>query len=396
MENHPIPQDITGFQFKLIGNMTIKQFAYLAGGSVAGWIFYISPLFFLIKLPLAIFSIIMGVSLAFVPLEGRPLDTMVLNFFKAMFSPTQFVYEKSGGHLNAQIAKTKTKHKKNELPEHPVVKSQAATKEDEKKKELVYFSSLAHVYGGQPLQSSMNVAPTVSAPHSFDKAPTVQAQAPQQKNSINDDQIIKEKEMESKEQELQKELMLAKQQQASADPTLAKKAKEETLSLEEELRKTVGEKDKLEQQLLVLSRKLDEQKKTFYSPGTVEAAPKQSVNVRSVPQGLGNSVGLPITSDFPNIISGIVKDPRGNPLPNILVEVKDQDANPVRAFKTNGVGQFASATALTNGVYTIEFEDPKEENKFDAIQFEAKGEIILPIEIISVDKREELRRELFN
>ena len=111
---------------------------------------------------------------------------------------------------------------------------------------------------------------------------------------------------------------------------------------------------------------------------------------------MGKSIGLPNAPEFPNIVSGIVKDPRGNSLSNILVEIKDNENNPVRAFKTNALGQFASATPLTNGTYTIEFEDPKTENKFDTIQFSANGEVILPIEVISVDRREELRRTLFN
>ena len=108
------------------------------------------------------------------------------------------------------------------------------------------------------------------------------------------------------------------------------------------------------------------------------------------------SIGLPIASQEPNLITGIVKDPRGNPLPNILVEVKDPEDNPVRAFKTNGLGQFAAATSLTNGKYIIAFEDPKGQNKFDTVEIEATGTPIMPLEIISVDPREELRRELFN
>lgn len=108
------------------------------------------------------------------------------------------------------------------------------------------------------------------------------------------------------------------------------------------------------------------------------------------------SVGLPTTPEFPNIISGIVKDPRGNPLANILVEVKDPQGNAVRAFKTSALGQFASATPLANGDFIIDFEDPRGQNKFDSVSFKAKGEVILPIEVLSVDTREELRRSLFN
>ena len=92
---------------------------------------------------------------------------------------------------------------------------------------------------------------------------------------------------------------------------------------------------------------------------------------------------------------GIVKDPRGNVLPGILVEVKDADDSPVRAFRTNGLGQFSAATALQNGTYTILFEDPKKQHKFDIIELEVKGAFIQPIEIISHDAREELRQSLF-
>jgi len=90
-----------------------------------------------------------------------------------------------------------------------------------------------------------------------------------------------------------------------------------------------------------------------------------------------------------------VRDARGNVLPGILVEIKDKDGNPVRAFKTNGLGHFASATPVANGIYTIIFEDLKGKQDFEVVQIEAKGEIMLPLEIISHDAREALRKELF-
>src|SRR3989344_5677744 len=95
MENHPIPQDITGFQFKLIGDMTIKQFAYLASGSVLAWIAFSLPVPFLIKLPFLTIFLVFGISFAFFSIEGRPVDTMVVNFLKAAFSPTQYIYQKT-------------------------------------------------------------------------------------------------------------------------------------------------------------------------------------------------------------------------------------------------------------------------------------------------------------
>ena len=99
MENHPIPQDVTGFQFKLIGNMTVKQFAYLAVGIVLAWIFLQLPISFLIKIPLGAFFAILGIGLAFFPISGRPMDLMIGNYIKALFRPTQFTYEKKGQDL---------------------------------------------------------------------------------------------------------------------------------------------------------------------------------------------------------------------------------------------------------------------------------------------------------
>ena len=146
------------------------------------------------------------------------------------------------------------------------------------------------------------------------------------------------------------------------------------------------------------AKKLKEQTTKPQQP-TPQAVPDQplasSQNVRIVPTDKASSLGLPSIPDVPNVVLGIVRDARGNVLPNILVELKDKDDNPVRAFKTNGLGHFASATKLANGAYTMSFEDPKGIHQFETVLVEAKGEIMLPIEVISHDAREALRKELF-
>lgn len=70
MENHPIPQDVTGFKFKLIGSVTVKQFLYILAGGILAIVCYILPVSPFIKLPLAFICGGMGVMLAFVPIEG--------------------------------------------------------------------------------------------------------------------------------------------------------------------------------------------------------------------------------------------------------------------------------------------------------------------------------------
>ncbi len=406
MENHPIPQDITGFQFKLIGDMTIKQFAYLAAGVVVGWIIFVLPLASIVKIPLAGISILLGAGFAFLPIEGRPMDLMISNFFKAVFYPTQFIYQKTGGHLwlpIPHIAQSQKQRRAQQEAQTASLSGQALkdylnalpkrSKSRLDQKEMVFFESLASLQTNNPAPQLQMPQPVL--PHAFDN------QVPQNQPAP----IIKEAETPSEEEEiLRKEAMLLQQQLAQAkaleaaksDSTGYQQAHQKVLELEKTLSDTSMQKLALERQIQELQKKLSTENRNVYTPSIAKAPKAETQNVRSIPQGLGKSIGLPIAPEFPNLVTGIVKDPRGNPLANILVEIKDADSNPVRAFKTNPLGQFASATPINNGTYTIEFEDPKAENKFDVIQFGATGQIILPIEVISVDQREELRRSLFN
>ena len=413
MENHPIPQDITGFQFKLIGDMTIKQFAYLAAGAVIGWVLFILPLIAFVKIPLAALSILTGVGFAFFPIEGRPMDLMITNFAKAIFSPTQFIYQKTGGRLwipvenatkslqaqqsqqsqNSSLSGQALKDYLNALPKKP--KSQLD------QKEMVFFESLANMYAtNNPALQIQMPAPAIQHPfanNAIQNSPAPEPQeVPEKRQNI---------ETHTKTEEvLTRETMLLQQQlgeakaaeEAKADSTGYQQAHEKVLELEKTLNDASMQKLALERQIQELQKRLSNENKEVYTPSVAQAPKAETQNVRSIPQGLGKSIGLPIAPEFPNLVTGIVKDPRGNPLGNILVEVKDADGNPVRAFKTNPLGQFASATPINNGTYTIEFEDSKGENKFDIIQFSATGQIILPIEVVSVDTREELRRSLFN
>src|SRR5579872_4027645 len=104
MDQHPIPQDVTGFQFKLIGTMTVKQFGYVASGVVMAVILYYLPLNSAFGILLKVLMVPLfgasGVIIAFVPLEGRPIDVMATNFMKALFSPNQYIYHRQGKQLS--------------------------------------------------------------------------------------------------------------------------------------------------------------------------------------------------------------------------------------------------------------------------------------------------------
>jgi hypothetical protein len=405
MDNHPIPQDITGFEFKLIGDMTIKQFAYIAGGVVIAFVIYLFPIWAIIKIPIALCVAGIGAAMAFLPVGGRTMDVMIINFFKAVFSPTQYVYQKAGGQIYEEdqtnlspagkLIELSQKQLRDFLSFLPKGKNKMGQKES------VFFQSV-----NQPavIPAAQNT-PSFVADHAFatqeatttSAVASVASAAPHPAQETTSDQTLQQTAAL-----LEKELKEAKAKEA-AQPQIDSKeyldAHQKVLELQNNLSNMLLEKQQLEAKLVDLQKKLTSQTGPVFSPSlatAAPAAPAETKFVRSVPQAMQKSVGLPITPEFPNVITGIVKDPRGNPLSNILVEVKDEQGNAVRAFKTNALGQFASATPLSNGSFTIEFEDPKEQNKFDKVAFKAGGEIILPIEVISVDTREELRRSLFN
>lgn len=94
MEQHPIPRQITTFEFKLIGFMTLKQFIYLVVFIPLGFIvfkLFPIPLF---NILLGLFVGFIGVALAFFPYNDRPLDHWITVLFKKLNSPTQYFYHK--------------------------------------------------------------------------------------------------------------------------------------------------------------------------------------------------------------------------------------------------------------------------------------------------------------
>jgi len=409
MENHPIPQDVTGFQFKLIGNMTIKQFAYLAGGVISAWLVYLLPFPFFIKLPLIGLFTLAGCAFAFFPVEGRPLDLMVTNFLKAVFAPNQYLYQKVGGQLEVTaLPITKASHTTTGITQTQKVDiqsyiqhlpSQPKNKLDEK--ELSFMNSLF----------STAAAPQKTTHVPFPILQTAQAVPPPPVAKIISQKIINDKPIQPPNQQPNQQMFTTPSvvpPPPAAVPPAAISVQEpvqipppvenhqQFTDLQQQMDDMLLQKQKLEEQLMQLSQKAQTQPaQNVYQPSTPEQPKEESQNIRKVSKEMGAKVGLPITPEVANLVTGIIKDPRGNILPNILVEIKDTEGNPVRAFKTNALGQFASATPLLNGTYTMEFEDPGETHSFDAVELTANGEIIFPLEIISSDKREELRKELF-
>lgn len=94
MEQHPIPRQVTTFEFKLIGFLTLKQFIYVLIFVPIGILVY-----FLV--PIAVLNALAGLAVtgigfifAMVPIQDRPMSEWLKNLYKRLTSPTQYVYHK--------------------------------------------------------------------------------------------------------------------------------------------------------------------------------------------------------------------------------------------------------------------------------------------------------------
>jgi hypothetical protein len=281
MEHHPIPQQITSYEFQLVGDMTLKQFIKLAAGLILAFVFYHSQLPFFFKWPLTLGCGFLGVALAFLPVNERPLEVWILAFFQSIFSPSIRVWQKQA----------------------PAVQI---------------------LTGGLP----------------------------------SEDELEEPEPIPSKQPQLEEFIAsLPKTPQSKAQSKPKPKIKIEKPPIREEKKEP---------------EYVPESKKEF-------KLPQQPIQVKPTAQAEFGDIPMPEPPKTPNIIVGMVTDNKGKIIENVILEIQDTDGNPVRALRTNQIGQFETATALANGEYILITE--KENYQFDIIKIEAKGEVIPPIKI---------------
>lgn len=90
---HPVPQNIMDVEFKLIGDLTMRQFAYLFVFGLSAYLAYLIVIG-IFKWPTVLILVLLGLGLAFVPVEERGLDEWIVSFFKAINTSTQRIWKK--------------------------------------------------------------------------------------------------------------------------------------------------------------------------------------------------------------------------------------------------------------------------------------------------------------
>lgn len=95
MEQHPIPKNIMDVEFKLFGNLTIKQFAYVAGAFVFGAFIYMLQMPGFITFPILALIGFLAIALAFFEVNGQPFARWFTNFLLVLITPQRKVWKKS-------------------------------------------------------------------------------------------------------------------------------------------------------------------------------------------------------------------------------------------------------------------------------------------------------------
>lgn len=354
MEQHPIPQQIASYQFKLVGDMTLKQFTQLAGGALISLLLYASPLHPFIKWPLIIISFLFGVALAFLPIQDRPLSTWILVFFRSIYSPTYFVWNKSVKPVEYFIAEeavnvpasVKIAEKKEIVEEltQPVVKQTTITNKLEEK-EKTFLTKLTQSF----IAPNTTVVISTTPVHTFVQ-PQVQPPVASTQNTIS--------------------------VSGPAAPVIQKPARP---AVSVPGVKPIGTPKPVGFEVP------QTQAVTQVSPITTQGVspfPYQKVDVqKDVSSQFSKYVMPPLPATRENVVVGQVLDQFGQIIEGAILEIKDPDGRPVRALRSNKLGHFMIATPLITGDYVIQSE--KEGYEFEPYKLKVEDKIIPPIAIWS-------------
>lgn len=326
IQQHPVPQDISNYKFRLIGDMTIKQFAALGISIVLAVIIYSSPMPFFFKYPLSFFLLLLGVGTAFVPFQGRTLDVWIIAFIKSIYSPTQYIWKHG---QNTPLAAPDTSAN----PQTPVVPISAPASDASQTSPT---ENISLVQETETQTMSENTSPLEQT--SNQDAPTVPQNTPTTPTSNP----------------------AVPEPQPTQTPT--------------------PEVDNEVKPLLQENNTTVEPEITNSSTNTQENITTNSQSTVNDLQAI-SSLPIPFTPTTPNTLVGLTLNPQGQTLDGVLVEIKNQSVT-VRATKSNKLGQFLFVRPLENGLYQIIAE--KDGFTFENYSIELNGEIINPLRIQAV------------
>ena len=337
MEQHPIPQQISSYQFRLVGDMTLRQFFQVGGGALISFILYNTGLPGFIKWPLMILIFGLGAALAFMPFQERPLSDWIFAFFRSIYSPTVYLWKEH---------KVPIAYYKEEGTQEPEKKTFIAPHGEDALNE--YLKST-------PDQNSTFLANLEGIERNFLKQISSLFKPGGTGVTLPKEE---KKEPFQKVVEPQKPQEIVVPQQQSVD--VASKGFRPKIVMEEK-------------------QAIEEEKEQKPTTTTVSPILTDTDGASTSSVQFSVDAAPPNPPIMPNTIVGQVMDENKKIIEGAILEIKDISGRPVRALRTNKAGHFIIVTSLTNGQYELITE--KEGFEFEPVSFITEGKMIPPIAI---------------
>lgn len=398
MQQHPVPQNVTNFQFKLVGDMTLKQFGYLAGGVVLAILASKLPYPVIFNYSLAGIFAFSGFALAFLPIEDRPLDIWLKNFIISIFSPTQFVYKKTGGTLDfLNIDLTRDQQNATVIIEKNLKKDRYRdyiSTLPSSQKNLIdeainnYLSNLNFEDNTQtqkPHKTQNYIQEPGDIRNEVKVRPLtfyIQEEKNKEEQKITENKIEarKKEELNAQYQEIKltgattsKTTIIHDTYTAPKREDILKKVDFEYLKSKPPKKEETEDPEKKRQE--EIAKRLEEIKQTTPQETKIQTQ-KSGFHTIDVSK-IEKIYQTPQTPKTPNIICGVVLDTNDKPLIGAILEIKNSRFEPERTLRTNKIGQFFTATPLLPGEYIISVEYSG--FSFDNIRIVLDNKIIAPL-----------------
>lgn len=355
MESHSIPQNITSFEFHLVGDMTLKQFGYLAAGLSIAYLgfMFIFPYSKVFAIPMIAISSLTGAAFAFLPIQDRPLDHWLSAFIKAVFSSTKASWKPAGFKGTVNLA-------------DPIFRNRLQLY-------ILQAAQMPTVTPPPAQQLPVPPPPQINQPQL--PQTTVQPQpTPLPQNLPSDEQLRTTVELAKQAQLIQAKIIEAEKHINQLKDAVASVKIDQPIYTNQ-----LQETSRLLQNLINRAQVLQAQITPVKTPQPEQIIVRvKQAKIKVVEPPKQTHTQLLLTS-LPNVINGVITDTADNYLEGVVVVIHDQDGLPVRASKTNKLGQFTGATPLPSGTYTITLE--KENLEFDVLQIELKGEVLAQLQI---------------
>lgn len=359
MQEHPIPQDVTGYKFHIVGNMTLKQFAQVGAGVLVGVIFYNTNLLPIFKWPLVALSVGLGAMMAFVPIEERPLDHWIVTFFRRLYSPTKFYWRKE-----SSIPFALKPEKIQVRPQEPVAEVDLTPARQKRIRD--YIASVQQPSDAEPWEKEeasrvsgiLETFDDVEVENVTSKPQAIKPQLTPRIRMLSAREPAQEVVFESMQETTEPIAPVESVVTPSAPPSPAAEA-----PLPPVAPLPVPPADPAEQTVAVFE----------------EPIPEPAYTPAQTPATTNESLPFPEKSTVPNMIMGMVLTPDNKLVDRAVVTIRNTQGDTVAALNTNLLGQFFATAPLPNGTYNLSVK--KEGLTFIDQELVLSGNPVLPLEL---------------